>query len=123
MHRLIENRGYRFVLTGSSARSLRRVGVNLLGGRALTFRMYPLTAVNCFEILEDLLLSFTIPVFARRAKRRLVTRRTFYLFDSGVFRTIRPAGRPIVRRSTRRSRGISSGAFGSLVTWKRVKEK
>ena len=36
VHRLIEERGVRFLLTGSSARSLRRGGVNLLGGRART---------------------------------------------------------------------------------------
>jgi predicted AAA+ superfamily ATPase len=46
VHRLIEKRGLRFILTGSSARKLRRGGVNLLGGRALTLRMYPLTAAE-----------------------------------------------------------------------------
>lgn len=44
VHELIESRGLRFALTGSSARSLRRKGVNLLGGRARTFHMFPLTA-------------------------------------------------------------------------------
>lgn len=44
VHRLIEKRGLRFVLTGSSARRLKRKHVNLLAGRALTYRMYPLTA-------------------------------------------------------------------------------
>jgi predicted AAA+ superfamily ATPase len=34
----------RFVLTGSSARKLRRKGVNLLAGRALTRHMHPLVA-------------------------------------------------------------------------------
>ena len=33
VHRLIEERGIKFLLTGSSARKLRRGGVNLLGGR------------------------------------------------------------------------------------------
>jgi uncharacterized protein len=46
VHRLIEKRKLRFILTGSSARKLRRGGVNLLGGRALTLRMYPLTAAE-----------------------------------------------------------------------------
>lgn len=36
VHRLIEKRNWRFALCGSSARKLRRGGVNLLGGRALT---------------------------------------------------------------------------------------
>jgi predicted AAA+ superfamily ATPase len=46
VHRLIADRGLRFALTGSSARSLRRKGINLLAGRALTYHMYPLTAVE-----------------------------------------------------------------------------
>ena len=43
VHRLIEERGTRFLLTGSSARKLRRGGVNLLGGRARTKHLNPLT--------------------------------------------------------------------------------
>ncbi len=44
VQRLIEERGIRFLLTGSSARGLRRGGVNLLGGRARTRYLHPLTA-------------------------------------------------------------------------------
>jgi predicted AAA+ superfamily ATPase len=44
VHLLIEERRTRFLLTGSSARKLRRGGVNLLGGRARTLRLYPFTA-------------------------------------------------------------------------------
>lgn len=44
VHRLIERRGIRFLLTGSSARKLRRGGVNLLGGRARTKNLHPLTS-------------------------------------------------------------------------------
>jgi predicted AAA+ superfamily ATPase len=44
VHRLIESRGVRFLLTGSSARKLRRGGVNLLGGRARTLFLHPLTS-------------------------------------------------------------------------------
>ncbi|MBU4036048.1 MAG: ATP-binding protein, partial [Proteobacteria bacterium] len=36
VHRLIENKGWKFALCGSSARKLRRGGVNLLAGRAVT---------------------------------------------------------------------------------------
>src|SRR3989344_1293831 len=50
VHRLIEQKRYKFVLTVSSARSLKRKGVNLLGGRALSFKMFPLTA---FELGND----------------------------------------------------------------------
>jgi predicted AAA+ superfamily ATPase len=178
VHRLIEGKGYRFILTGSSARSLRRKGANLLAGRALTYKFYPLTceeleedfnlkhalnygmlpstfseespekylkayvgtylreevqqegltrnmgafarfletasfsqgsllnvsevareakverkiAEGYFTILEDLLLATFLPVFTKRAKRRMVNHPKFYFFDPGVFRAIRPMG-------------------------------
>ncbi len=178
VHRLIEKAGYKFILTGSSARSLRRKGVNLLAGRALTYKMYPLTctemgadfslkhalqygqlpatfseplpekylqsyvdtylreeviqegltrnagafarflevsslsqasvlnisevareagvnrkvAENYFEILEDLLLAVRLPVFTKKAKRRMTGHSKFYLADVGIFRAIRPMG-------------------------------
>jgi len=43
VHRLIETRKLRFALTGSSARKLKKQGVNLLAGRALTTYMHPLS--------------------------------------------------------------------------------
>ena len=178
VHRLIESAGCRFILTGSSARSLRRRGVNLLGGRARTHHLYPLTAVEAgadfslerallhgqlpsvytqpdperylasyvenylrqevleegrtrnlaafsrflesasfsqaallnvaavarevgvdrktaaayFDLLEDLLIATRVPVFTRRAKRRMTAHAKFFLFDAGVYRAIRPAG-------------------------------
>lgn len=46
VQRLMTDRGLRFVLTGSSARKLRRGGTNLLAGRARTCRMHPLTAAE-----------------------------------------------------------------------------
>ncbi len=46
VHRLIEQRGLKFALTGSSARKLRRGGVNLLGGRAASRAMHPFSAVE-----------------------------------------------------------------------------
>jgi uncharacterized protein len=58
VHRLIEERGIRFLLTGSNARKLRRGGVNLLGGRARTKYMHPLTyrelgnQFNLFKAIE-----------------------------------------------------------------------
>ena len=44
VHRLIENNGVCFLLMGSSARKLRRSGVNLLGGRAWPRSLFPLTS-------------------------------------------------------------------------------
>ena len=44
VHWLLENTPTRFVLCGSSARKLRRKARNLLGGRAVEFRLLPLTS-------------------------------------------------------------------------------
>jgi predicted AAA+ superfamily ATPase len=179
VHRLIELRkGLQFILTGSSARKLKKQGVNLLGGRALVKRMYPMTAEelgsdfnlkkalqigmlpkvwstehptaflkayiqlyvdlevkleglvrdldgfrrflaaasfsqgsvlnvssvaqecgverrtvsNFFEILNDLLISYELPVFSKKAKRKLIQHNKFYYFDVGVYNTLRPQG-------------------------------
>lgn len=178
VHRLIEDQKLKFILTGSSARKLRRGGANLLAGRAYQRYFYPLTCwelgstfnlqkalkygllptvwnidhpkeflsayiytylkeevfaegltrnleaftrflefssfsqaqpltittlasdvgVNAkliasyLEILEDLLLAKQIPVFTKRAKRRLASHPKFFLFDTGVFRSLRPKG-------------------------------
>jgi uncharacterized protein len=43
-------------------------------------------------VLEDLMLGFRVPVFARRAKRALAAHPKFFFFDAGVFRANRPSG-------------------------------
>jgi predicted AAA+ superfamily ATPase len=179
VHELIERRlGPRFILTGSSARKLRRAGVNLLAGRALVRSLHPFMAaelgdrfrldsaltqglvplvwdaerpvdalqayvglylreevqveglvrqvgdfsrflevvsfsqaavLNISEvarecqvsrktvesylgILDDLLLSFRVPVFTKRAQRQLSSHPKFFWFDTGVYAATRPAG-------------------------------
>ena len=49
VHYLIEERGARFLMAGSSARKLRKSGVNLLGGRARTYRLHPLSLIEAGE--------------------------------------------------------------------------
>lgn len=179
VHRLIEEKRYRFGLTGSSARKLKQKGVNLLAGRAIIHHMHPLlyqeleedfslqhaleygllpstfdrnrnpkdylasyvttylreevlqegltrelesfsralevasfsqgSVLNIsaaareaqvsrkvmegyFSIMEDLLLATKIPVFTKRAKRKLINHAKFYFFDVGIYRTLRPMG-------------------------------
>jgi len=64
VHRLIEARGLRFVLSGSSARKLRRRGVNLLAGRAITTTLFPLVSAELdFELDVERALSYgTLPM-------------------------------------------------------------
>jgi len=57
VHLLMEEAGYkRFALSGSSARKLRRGGVNLLAGRAIVRRFFPLNATE---------MSFAVPTAQR----------------------------------------------------------
>ena len=49
VHRLIEEKQFRFLLTGSSARKLKRGQANLLAGRAWTAHLFPL----CFAEIPD----------------------------------------------------------------------
>ena len=49
VHRLIEERNFRFLLSGSSARKLKASGVNLLGGRAWISNMFPFTTEELKE--------------------------------------------------------------------------
>ncbi len=63
-HELIESTDIRFILTGSSARKLRRGGANLLAGRAYTYHLFPLTFMeigNEFN-LEKALRIGTLPI-------------------------------------------------------------
>ena len=62
VHWLIENKGVSFLLTGSSARKLRRGHANLLGGRAWKRTMTPLsyTEVKGFD-LESVMVSGLLP--------------------------------------------------------------
>ena len=46
VHRLMASHGLKFVLSGSSARKLRRGGVNLLAGRAVSTELYPLVSAE-----------------------------------------------------------------------------
>ena len=50
VHWLIENKGLRFILCGSSARKLRRGHVNLLGGRAWRYELFPLVTAELKNI-------------------------------------------------------------------------
>ncbi len=56
VHRLIANRKQTFLLTGSSARSLRRGAANLLAGRAFNASLFPLTSAEIpnFDLLTYL---------------------------------------------------------------------
>ena len=51
---LIVRKGIRFILSGSSARKLRRGGANMLGGRAMQTNLYPLVSAEIpdFDLIK-----------------------------------------------------------------------
>jgi predicted AAA+ superfamily ATPase len=57
VHSQIEQKYFHFVLTGSSARKLKKHGTNLLGGRAFVYFLYPFTHLELgskFNLLSTL---------------------------------------------------------------------
>ncbi len=52
VHMEIEKRSALFVLTGSSARKLKRGAANLLGGRAFTYHMYPFSFLELGQAFD-----------------------------------------------------------------------
>lgn len=56
VHRLIETRKIKFLLTGSSVRKLKKAGANMLGGRAREAQLFPLTyhELTDFNLLKYL---------------------------------------------------------------------
>lgn len=61
-----EKPGIQFIMTGSSARKLKKAGVNLLGGRAITLGLYPFThkELGSNFVLEEAMHFGTLPKIA-----------------------------------------------------------
>jgi predicted AAA+ superfamily ATPase len=96
VHWLIENQGLSFILCGSSARKLKRGGVNLLGGRAWRYEMRPLTSI---EVGEDLNLlqalnrglvpaHYLTPEYRRSLDAYVVDYLKEEVFDEGLTRNV-----------------------------------
>lgn len=73
VHSLMEEHGYQFALSASSARKLKRGNANLLAGRALVKHMYPLTQMEYGNsmTLDEALFFGTLPGIAADADFRI----------------------------------------------------
>ncbi len=73
VHLIIEERGVHFLLTGSSARKLRRGGVNLLGGRARSRYLHPFLwpelDPDSFDLLSVLNFGLLPSIYSSRSPR------------------------------------------------------
>jgi predicted AAA+ superfamily ATPase len=63
VHSMIEKQKIKFIISGSSARKLRKEGANLLGGRAFEYSLMPLTPIELGDSfnLEDVLQFGSLP--------------------------------------------------------------
>ena len=102
VHSLIEEHlGIRFVLTGSSARKLKRTGADLLSGRALKKTMHPFMASELGDgfLLDDALRFGMLPVIHGKSRKvkALETYIDLYLREEiaqeGLVRTLAPFAR------------------------------
>ena len=74
------------------------------------------------EILEDILLGWRLPVFTKRAKRRLSVHPKFYFFDAGVFRSLRPQG-PLDRPEETEGQALEGLVAQHLRAWSAYSRK
>ena len=95
VHWLIENKGFQFILCGSSARKLKRGQANLLGGRAWRFEMFPLTTSEIEDVrLLNVLNRGLIPThylqthFHKSLKAYVNDYLKEEVFDEGLIRNI-----------------------------------
>lgn len=74
VHRLIQRKAMRFVLTGSSARKLKRKGYNTLGGRAMPCYFYPFVSAELpsFDLDKALLYGMLPPHYLAKNPARLM---------------------------------------------------
>ena len=102
VHSLIEEHlGVQFVLTGSSARKIKRTGADLLAGRAIRKTMHPFMASELGDAfsLEQALLHGMLPVVygSRHKKNTLASYIDLYLREEiqqeGLVRTLAPFAR------------------------------
>ena len=95
VHWLIENHRLRFILSGSSARKLKRGKANLLGGRAWRFQLFPLTSdeldsLDLLRILNRGLVPshYLTSQYRRSQKGYVVDYLKEEVFDEGLTRNI-----------------------------------
>jgi predicted AAA+ superfamily ATPase len=74
------------------------------------------TVEGYVSVLEDMLLGCRIPVFSRRAKRKLIQQVKFYFADCGVFRSIRPKG-PLDRPEEMDGAALEGLVYQHLKAW------
>jgi uncharacterized protein len=118
VHYLMENTGCLFALTGSSARKLRRGGVNLLAGRAVQRRLFPFVYEEIADSfsLTDILQFGSLPgVYGRSPENKTDILRAY----ADTYLTEEIQAEALVRNIGGFSRFLELAAsqFGELVSY------
>ncbi len=81
VHWLIVKKGIHFILSGSSARKLKRKGVNSLGGRAVRNVLYPLVSAEIpnFDIIKAVNRGTLPTLYLATSERQLMKRMQAYI--------------------------------------------
>ncbi|MFC1706508.1 ATP-binding protein [Planctomycetota bacterium] len=74
------------------------------------------TVEGYVSVLRDLLIAHLVPVFNKRSKRKLATHAKLYLFDTGLFRQLRPRG-PLDRPEQIGGAALEGLVYQHLVAW------
>ena len=74
------------------------------------------TVNNYIDILEELMLAYRVPVFEKSAARQLSSHPKFYLFDSGVYKMLRPKG-PLDRPEELNGAALEGLVAQHLIAW------
>ncbi len=118
VHWLIENRGLRFILCGSSARKLKRNQANLLGGRAVRYELFPLVypEIDDFDLLKALNQGLIPRHYLSKHSERLI--RSYV----GDFLKEEVAAESLVRNLPAFSRflSVSAHANGELINYNNI---
>ena len=73
------------------------------------------------SVLNDLMVAHTLPVFAKKAKRHLISHPKFYFFDTGVFKALRPSG-PLDRPQEIEGSALETLVMQNLTAWNAYSE-
>ena len=104
VHQLIETTDFKFVLTGSSARKLKRGAANLLAGRAFHYEMFPLTHRELGEDFDlQNALEWKLLNFAKMARGLGVDTKTVQSYFQALEDTLIGKMLPAYSKSARKS--------------------
>lgn len=122
VHRKIEESSLMFILTGSSARKLKRGAANLLAGRAFVFHLHPLTAKELGDGFNlNRALSFgTLPAVWNFSED--IDRRRFLKAYSNTYLKEEVWGEQLVREIEpfRRFLQVSAQQHGQIINYSRI---